>query len=165
MTDDIWGETDDIHNREWTKMDDGFTNAGYREGITAGKENSLQEGFDEGFAIVGAPLGQEIGKLRGITSACLSLSKSIQEHSVMMDCKDILRGLDNLHFKDLAPSDVEAEEHLKEHLQSQDDTQNIPALLEIRDEEKHKLAVETLKELRNRLQDVLRQIGLPITVV
>jgi hypothetical protein len=37
---------------------------GYREGITAGKESALQEGFDTGFASVGAPLGRDIGFIR-----------------------------------------------------------------------------------------------------
>jgi len=45
--------------------------AGYREGITAGKEGALQEGFDTGFAQAGGPLGRELGLLRGVTSALL----------------------------------------------------------------------------------------------
>lgn len=45
--------------------------AGYREGITAGKEEALQEGFDAGFAEFGAPVGKEIGVLRGMSAALL----------------------------------------------------------------------------------------------
>jgi Essential protein Yae1, N terminal len=45
--------------------------AGYREGITAGKEEALQEGFDYGFETYGVPIGREIGMLRGLASALL----------------------------------------------------------------------------------------------
>ena len=47
------------------------TQAGYREGITAGKEDALQEGFDAGFAQAGASRGRELGLLRGLASAFL----------------------------------------------------------------------------------------------
>jgi hypothetical protein len=51
--------------------------AGYREGITAGKEDALQEGFDAGFAQAGTPRGRELGLLRGLASAFLiHLSRS-----------------------------------------------------------------------------------------
>jgi hypothetical protein len=56
---------------EWTRLSSGFQNAGYREGITAGKEGALQEGFDTGFAQTGGPLGRELGLLRGVASALL----------------------------------------------------------------------------------------------
>ena len=45
--------------------------AGYREGITSGKEGALQEGFDTGFAQTGGPFGRELGLLRGVASALL----------------------------------------------------------------------------------------------
>jgi hypothetical protein len=74
---------------EWTRLSSGFqtvsppspykttnhvldkSQAGYREGITAGKEGALQEGFDTGFAQTGGPLGRELGLLRGVASALL----------------------------------------------------------------------------------------------
>jgi hypothetical protein len=48
--------------------------AGYRDGISAGKEAALQEGFDVGFADAGAPCGRELGVLRGLAAALLHLS-------------------------------------------------------------------------------------------
>lgn len=54
------------HSRPPTKPQ-----AGYRDGITAGKEGALQEGFDAGFAQAGAPRGHELGLLRGLASALL----------------------------------------------------------------------------------------------
>ncbi|KAF9517172.1 hypothetical protein BS47DRAFT_1339882 [Hydnum rufescens UP504] len=57
--------------QEWDRLEDNFINAGYREGITAGKEEALQEGFDYGFETYGVPIGREIGMLRGLASALL----------------------------------------------------------------------------------------------
>lgn len=50
---------------------DKSSQAGYREGITAGKESALQEGFDAGFAKTGGPIGRELGLLRGVANALL----------------------------------------------------------------------------------------------
>jgi len=79
-----------------------FTDAGYREGITAGKERTLQAGFDSGFASVGAPIGRELGILRGITSALLPF---VISHSS-----------NRPDWEPLVNEDVEAEEHAQEHL-------------------------------------------------
>ena len=57
--DDIWGDEDDedheIPNsnaeeldREWRSRREEFWNSGYREGLEAGKHDTVQEGFDEG---------------------------------------------------------------------------------------------------------------------
>ncbi len=76
---------------EWTRLSSAFQNvrppsplspvttrthrhqpqAGYRDGITAGKDGALQQGFDAGFAQAGAPRGRELGILRGLASALL----------------------------------------------------------------------------------------------
>ncbi|KAK0561742.1 hypothetical protein OC844_003055 [Tilletia horrida] len=55
--------------RDLNKMEAQFEDAGYREGITAGKMSTLQAGFDEGFSTVGAPLGRAVGRLRGETTS------------------------------------------------------------------------------------------------
>lgn len=46
---------------------------GYREGITKGKQDTLQAGFDEGFNVVGASLGRMVGNLRGEATALLAI--------------------------------------------------------------------------------------------
>ncbi|TFY74295.1 hypothetical protein EWM64_g9718 [Hericium alpestre] len=71
------------HEAEWAKLSSDFTNSGYREGITAGKEDALQEGFDAGFAEVGVPLGQELGLLRGLASALQSFLAPMPPTSVV----------------------------------------------------------------------------------
>ena len=56
---DIWGSDDDVVHenphlnaeeldREWRARREEFWNSGYREGLEAGKHDSVQEGFDEG---------------------------------------------------------------------------------------------------------------------
>lgn len=103
--------------------------AGYREGITAGKESALQEGFDAGFAQVGAPLGRELGMLRGIASALVRfLSLSGPLSSTLDEARDISAQLASIRYSDIAPPDLEAEAHAREHLESEegDDDVDIP---------------------------------------
>ncbi|EAU88002.1 hypothetical protein CC1G_01649 [Coprinopsis cinerea okayama7 len=122
--DSPWDDSidDDVHRREveWDNIASNFTNAGYREGITAGKEGALQEGFDSGFETTGAPLGREVGRARGIASAILSLLNDTPhalglDESAANDIRDIASQLSNIRFSDIAPPDLEAEEHEREH--------------------------------------------------
>ncbi|KAF7297305.1 Yae1-N domain-containing protein [Mycena indigotica] len=106
---------------EWDKISSEFTNAGYREGITAGKESALQEGFDAGFAQVGVPLGREIGHLRGIVSAVISFLQSTfceraDKDALLAEAREISASLADVRFSDIAPRDLEAEAHAREHL-------------------------------------------------
>lgn len=86
--------------------------AGYREGITAGKEGALQEGFDAGFAQTGALLGRELGLLRGLASALLhhQLSRAqqqqLQEPHAESDSsavREIVDALAAVRFADVVP--------------------------------------------------------------
>ncbi|KAG8834485.1 hypothetical protein FRC17_008541 [Serendipita sp. 399] len=108
-------------------MQDEFTNVGYREGITKGKEDALQEGFDNGFAGVGVPIGRRLGVMRGIVAGLLAALKVkgsplLQILSSQQAC-DTLRGrleilsrqLNSVRLKDVAPRDLQAEQHAREH--------------------------------------------------
>ncbi|KZZ93338.1 ABC1 domain containing protein [Moelleriella libera RCEF 2490] len=53
------------HLSEVPRLETEHTNAGYREGITAAKETSIQAGFDEGYSL-GATLGSRAGQLLGL---------------------------------------------------------------------------------------------------
>ncbi|KAK0444740.1 hypothetical protein EV421DRAFT_2034772 [Armillaria borealis] len=112
--DSDWDEevTSDLHigDAEWTKMFSEFTNTGYREGITAGKEAALQEGFNAGFAQVGAPIGHELGLLRGIASVLAAFLSSASD-SDWEEARSISSALSSIRFSDI---DVEAEEHLED---------------------------------------------------
>lgn len=126
--DSPWDDVADSHttrDAEWAKISTEFTNAGYREGITAGKESALQEGFDSGFAEVGAPLGMELGLLRGFASALLlflsSQAASAEQEAALSEVRDISRQLAHIRLTDIAPRDLEAEAHALEHLEMDDE--------------------------------------------
>ena len=98
---------------------------GYREGITAGKEGALQEGFDAGFADVGTPLGRDLGLLRGISAAILSFVNGSLANSFdgkeewIAEIRDISSQLSRIRFSDVVPRDLEAEEHARQHMEQE----------------------------------------------
>lgn len=106
-------------DKSWDKMQEEFSNAGYREGITFGKESALQEGFDTGFAQTGAPIGRQLGVLRGLVAALkVATQKSIMfqgSDEVSVSVEDLQQRLNRLGLKDLAPRDMQAEAHAREH--------------------------------------------------
>ena len=115
-----------IHQRRFLKYWKGnvwrFQKVGYREGITTGKEAALQEGFDAGFADTGAPIGRELGILRGMSSAILALllrSSTIvnEKESTQAEAREISSQLLKIRFSDIMPRDLEAEEHARQHLE------------------------------------------------
>ncbi|PIL22604.1 hypothetical protein GSI_15294 [Ganoderma sinense ZZ0214-1] len=119
---DFWSDDPKaIQNSEWDKISNDFTNAGYREGITAGKEGALQEGFDAGFASVGAPLGRNLGILRGLAAALLAFLShppmAAQRGTLAEEVRGIASALSNVRLSDIAPPDLEALAHAREHLE------------------------------------------------
>ncbi|KAG6336106.1 hypothetical protein ID866_2972 [Astraeus odoratus] len=134
----------------WQKIATEFTNSGYREGIVAGKEAALQEGFDVGFANIGVPVGRDLGSLRGAASALVSfLSSCAQEphnstSTELEEARAISATLSQIRFADIAPPDVEAEQHAREHLN--DD----PGLAQT-EELSRKRDMENLEDMLSRL--------------
>ncbi|KAG2145897.1 hypothetical protein DEU56DRAFT_971605 [Suillus clintonianus] len=116
-------QTDHATEADWTKLSNEFTNSGYREGIIAGKESALQDGFDAGFARVGVPIGRELGSMRGAISAIASFlsSKSQEESTPLTTAREISSSLAGVRFSDIAPVDHEAEQHAREHLDADND--------------------------------------------
>ncbi|KAG1840572.1 hypothetical protein DFJ58DRAFT_689072 [Suillus subalutaceus] len=108
---------------DWAKLSNEFTNSGYREGIIAGKESALQEGFDAGFAHVGVPIGRDLGSMRGVISAITSFlsSKSQEDSTTLTTAREISSSLAGVRFSDIVPPDQEAEQHAREHLDANDD--------------------------------------------
>ncbi|KAJ3879258.1 hypothetical protein F5051DRAFT_460046 [Lentinula edodes] len=122
--DSPWDEEagpDALRDTEWSKMSSEFTTTGYREGITAGKESALQEGFDTGFATIGTPIGREVGMLRGMVSALLASlngSENLPEgESMLTEAQSIASQLSKIRFSEIAPRDLEAEAHAREHFE------------------------------------------------
>lgn len=127
---------------------------GYREGITQGKESSLQEGFDSGFANVGSPIGREIGILRGIISALMaslngaSPSIAVNERELLLDeARYIASQLSKVRFSEIAPRDLEAEAHAREHLEMNGDD----AEMDENEELVQKRQMEGLEDMLDRL--------------
>ncbi|KAK7055151.1 Yae1-N domain-containing protein [Favolaschia claudopus] len=147
-----WDETatsETATENEWAKISSDFTNAGYREGITAGKESALQEGFDSGFATVGAPLGRDIGFLRGMASALTAILQSnVCDHpekdALLSEARDIAANLAVVRYTDVVPRDLEAEAHAREHLQEDDPMDENEELSE-------KRKMEGLEDMLSRL--------------
>ncbi|KND88104.1 Uncharacterized protein YAE1 [Tolypocladium ophioglossoides CBS 100239] len=52
------------HPSDMRRLQTEHATAGYREGVTAAKDSSMQSGFDEGFSL-GATIGQRAGQLLG----------------------------------------------------------------------------------------------------
>ncbi|KAI9452774.1 hypothetical protein BJY52DRAFT_1291762 [Lactarius psammicola] len=120
-----WVEDTDasLHHAEaeWTGLSTSFTTAGYRDGISAGKEAALQEGFDAGFARTGAPRGRELGVLRGLAAALLlHLTRSSpgpgpapkpEQEQAPARVREIVEKLAAVRFADLVSPDEEAMAH------------------------------------------------------
>ncbi|KAN0087842.1 hypothetical protein V8E55_006463 [Tylopilus felleus] len=164
--DSPWEEnpvTDHVPEAEWTKITSEFTNSGYREGIIAGKEAFLQQGFDTGFAEVGVPLGRELGNLRGVAAAIRSfLSSQSPESLELEEIRSISSLLSTIQFSDIAPRDLEAEQHAKEHLGFGD-----PAIVQNTDSEaetvsQEKRSKEDISRLKERLDLLSVKLGLPV---
>lgn len=60
--------------------------AGYRDGITSGKQSTLQIGFDQGFSAA-APVARKIGALRAMANGLLALfiTTAGAKHSAFLD--------------------------------------------------------------------------------
>lgn len=139
-----------LHSPDLNPAHDLLNQAGYREGITVGKESALQEGFDAGFAQVGVHLGRELGQLRGRASALLSLLGATSAEDVtsglLAEARDIAAKLAEVRFTDIAPRDIEAEQHAREHLETYG----------VEDEEMEVVAEELqAKRGMERLEDLL----------
>ncbi|KAI0342300.1 hypothetical protein BDW22DRAFT_1429154 [Trametopsis cervina] len=157
MDDSPWGDdVQTLHDSEWSKISSDFTNAGYREGITAGKEAHLQQGFDDGFAKVGTPVGREIGLLRGFASAVLSYLKGptcpvepSTREDLLQEMRTVTTNLNQIRFSDIAPPDLEAEQHAREHLESAAEDRDDE--MDQNEEVQYKRDVESLEDMMNSL--------------
>ncbi|XAR54422.1 hypothetical protein NMG60_11029539 [Bertholletia excelsa] len=80
----LWGSSPEERNglsdldREWQRRHDQFHTIGYRDGLTAGKEASAQEGFNTGFK-QSVVVGYNWGLVRGVTSALTCLPAGLRE--------------------------------------------------------------------------------------
>lgn len=92
-SDDGFSKASDL-DREWKRRHDQFHTIGYRDGLTAGKEASAQEGFNVGFK-QSVFVGYNWGLVRGVTSALACLPDDLREKLVKK--VEIRDGLQNLY--------------------------------------------------------------------
>jgi hypothetical protein len=145
--------------------------AGYRDGITAGKTAALQGAFDSGFALVGAPLGRRLGQLRGRAAAQLAVlvtpaasrvrpggvrvEEQGQQRELLRELRALIGELARMQLQQLAPPDIEALRHAAE-----DEGREAS---EIRDETAEQRAAREgmLDALEARLEALLKQVKQP----
>ena len=89
--DDFWGGSSDEEaagkehlEREWRAREANFHSSGYLEGLEAGKRETVQRGFNEGFAD-GSLQGFEWGAARGALSAMHALAGQLPGTSGQID--------------------------------------------------------------------------------
>ncbi|XP_037410510.1 uncharacterized protein LOC119273470 [Triticum dicoccoides] len=88
------GHGSSLHT-EWAHLQDRLHNMGYREGITEGRKDAAQEGFNLGHR-QSAPEGYKWGLVRGITSALASLPGSLKEKLLLdAQCRGKVEDLRN----------------------------------------------------------------------
>ncbi|KAL2758551.1 hypothetical protein ACRALDRAFT_2057928 [Sodiomyces alcalophilus JCM 7366] len=79
------------HLSDIRRLQTEHTTSGYREGITAGKAESLQAGFDEGFSLgaaFGSKAGQLLGLLEGIAQALVRHPDAAVSREAMETAKE-----------------------------------------------------------------------------
>ncbi|KAI0848239.1 hypothetical protein F5Y00DRAFT_96204 [Daldinia vernicosa] len=89
-------ENSQIFSPDTRRLQTQHTTEGYRDGITAGKAESMQAGFDEGFDL-GAELGLKAGRLLGLLEGMVaalrenSLDSSAHMNKLLSDASKELR--------------------------------------------------------------------------
>lgn len=112
---------------------------------------------------MGVPLGREIGNLRGATAAIGSLLNSQDPDSPELEeLRSMSSILSTIRFSDIAPRDLEAEQHAKEHLGFDD-----PAIVENTESRagtapQERRTVEDVAKLKERLALLSAKLGLPV---
>lgn len=106
-------------------------------------------------------MGRELGAIRGMASALLVFvtSKSpetTEERSLVIEARDIVSQLSSIRFTDIAPRDLEAEEHARQHLE--DDESGLDVKGELVENMKMDVAL-----LKSRLDNLALKLGLATT--
>lgn len=106
-------------------------------------------------------MGRELGAIRGMASALLIFITSrspetTEERSLAIEARDIVSQLSSIRFTDIAPRDLEAEEHARQHLE--DDESRLDVKGELVENMKMDVAL-----LKSRLDSLALKLGLATT--
>lgn len=123
----------------------------------------MHVGFDAGFADVGVPLGRELGNPRGATTAmgCFLTSQK-SDSPKLEELRSISRLLSVIQFSDMAPRDLDAEQHAKEHLDVGDLAVVESTLPETGTVSRESRTMGDVAKLRERLALLGAELGLPV---
>lgn len=114
---------------------------------------------------MGVPLGRELGNLRGAAAAIGSFLNSQNPDSLeLQELRRISSGLSTIRFSDVAPRDLEAEQHAKEHLSSDDPAIVKDAGLGGETAPQEGRTVEDVAKLKERLALLSAKLGLPLLI-
>ncbi|RIB23375.1 hypothetical protein C2G38_864227 [Gigaspora rosea] len=115
---DVWASDEEIvdydrliSSKNWERMNEDFGNIGYKEGILEGKDITIQEGFNKGYA-EGARVGKELGRLRGLLNTLLEYytpllnSTNVDDSNIILPTQSTIDRLKSLE-NDLANLTVE----------------------------------------------------------
>ncbi|KAI1370692.1 hypothetical protein F4677DRAFT_344456 [Hypoxylon crocopeplum] len=97
-------ESDDVISLDTSRLRTQHITEGYRDGITTGKADSLQGGFDEGFGL-GANVGLKAGHLLGLLEGIVDALRESGLHSALTD------QLLSTATKELSTNSIFAEEY------------------------------------------------------
>ncbi|BEJ12920.1 hypothetical protein CspHIS471_0300940 [Cutaneotrichosporon sp. HIS471] len=106
------GISDPLVDTEYARLQQRYTDAGYREGIGEGKLSTLQSGFDEGFE-TSVPPARTIGQLRGRAAALLAIALSSSQE--VESLRALVADLAAVRRDDVLAPDHEAVAHEAEH--------------------------------------------------
>lgn len=106
-------------------------------------------------------MGRELGAIRGMASALLVFvtlksPETSEERSLAIEARDIVSQLSSIRFTDIAPRDLEAEEHARQHLE--DDESGLDVKGELVENMKVDVAL-----LKSRLDNLALKLGLATT--
>lgn len=139
---------------------------GYREAIDAGKEQKLQQGFDEGYSQTGAPLGRRIGMLRGKVDALLSIASAQSDgrpissvgvsgatlEKLQRDLESLRTRIETLPIHDLMEPDYKLLRYEAQHHSGN------PAAWAEQRSDAHTRATESLSALENQATEIEQRL-------
>ena len=102
-------------------------------------------------------MGRQIGHLRGMASALFALlstpsfaPQNGNKEELLREARAISSDLAEIRFSDIAPPDLQAEQHAREHLESAD-AEERDFEVEMSDEVKQKRDLENLEDMMTRM--------------
>lgn len=102
-------------------------------------------------------MGRQIGHLRGMASALFALlstpsfaPQNGNKEELLREARAISSDLAEIRFSDIAPPDLQAEQHAREHLESAD-AEERDFEVEMSDEVKQKRDLESLEDMMTRM--------------